>query len=106
MEQLTDFGGQLRGRRKAEGVGLRELARRVNVSPAYLSKIETGQFRPPAEGKLIAIAKQLNLDSDALLAQAGRVATDVLDIIKTRPVEMTKLIRAAGQLMESPSDAL
>jgi transcriptional regulator with XRE-family HTH domain len=93
------LGGLLRQTRQAQHVGLRELARRVNISPAYLSKIETGQLQPPAEDKLVAMAQQLNLDSDALLAQAGRVPTDVLETIKQQPAVMNKLIRTAGELL-------
>ena len=99
MTHLTDFGACLRAQRTATGVGLRELARRINISPAYLSKIETGKFPPPAEDKLVAMAKQLNIDPDVLLAQAGRVPKDVLATIMQQPAEMVKLIRAARQLM-------
>jgi hypothetical protein len=93
------LGGFLRAKRTAQGVGLRELARNVGISPAYLSKIETGQFPPPAEDKLVAIAEQLNLNSDVLMAQAGRVPADVLATMKQQPIQMNNLVRAAGQLM-------
>src|SRR5215471_2182496 len=102
MTHSTDFGDLLRTARKTQGIGLRELARKIQISPAYLSKIEKGQFPPPAEDKLVAMAKQLNLDPDAVLARAGRVPTDVLQTIKQQPVAMARLIRAAGQLMEQP----
>ena len=42
---ITSFGACLRATRKAKGVGLRELARRIRISPAYLSKIETCAWR-------------------------------------------------------------
>src|SRR5215471_4168957 len=99
MTHSTDFGGLLRNARRAQGIGLRELARTVQISPAYLSKIETGQFPPPAQGTLVAIAGQLNIDPDVLLAQAGRVPKDVLQTIKQQPIAMARLIRAAGELM-------
>jgi transcriptional regulator with XRE-family HTH domain len=102
MTHATDFGGLLRTARQTQRIGLRELARRIQISPAYLSKIETGQFPPPAEDRLVAIAAQLNLDPDVLLAQAGRVPADVLQTIKQRPIEMAQLIRLAGQLMKQP----
>lgn len=95
------LGGLLRRTRQAQGIGLRELARRVNISPAYLSKIETGQLEPPSEGKLVAMAQQLNLDSDVLFAHAGRVPTDVLETIKQQPAAMNKLVRVAGELMNA-----
>jgi transcriptional regulator with XRE-family HTH domain len=95
------FGLMIRQRREAAQIGLRELARRVRMSPAYLSKIETDQFRPPAEEKLVAIAKELKLDPDAVIARAGRIPADVMATMKQHPVEMAALIRAAGQLAEN-----
>jgi transcriptional regulator with XRE-family HTH domain len=91
----------IRQQREAQQIGLRELARRVGITPAYLSKIETDQFRPPAEGKLVAIARALKLDPDAVIAQAGRVPADVIETIKRHPIEMATLIRTAGQLAEN-----
>ena len=97
---LVGFGPTIRQQREAQKIGLRELSRRVGMSPAYLSKVETNQFRPPAEDKLVAIAKELKLDPDAVIAQAGRVPADVIETIKQHPVEMATLIRTAGKLAE------
>jgi len=94
------FGTVLREARKAENLSLRELADRVGVTAGYLSRVETDDFNPPAEDKLTAVAEELNIDPDVLLAQAGRVASDVMETIKQRPLEMTKLIRAAGKVMD------
>jgi transcriptional regulator with XRE-family HTH domain len=91
----VSFGAMLRYRREGAGIGLRELARRVGISPSYLSKIEHDEFRPPAEDVVVAIARELQIDPDILLAHAGRVATDVLELIKQQPVEMAKLVREA-----------
>jgi transcriptional regulator with XRE-family HTH domain len=96
----VSFGAMLRYRREAAGIGLRELARQVGISASYLSKIEHDEFKPPAEDVVVAIARELQIDPDILLAHAGRVATDVLELIKQQPVEMTKLIREAGEHAE------
>lgn len=92
------FGSMIRQRRVERDIGLRELSRRVGISPAYLSKVETDQFPPPSEGKLVAIANELRLDPDAVLAQAGRIPADVIEAIKRHPIEMARLVRTAGQL--------
>ncbi len=92
------FGAFVRREREAKEIGLREMAKRIEVSPTYLSKIERDEFAPPAEDKVKAIAKILGCDADDLLARAGRVSSDISDIIKRRPVELAALLRTAKGL--------
>jgi hypothetical protein len=54
---------------------------------------ERDEFPPPAENKVKAIAEILGCDADDLLARAGRVSSDISEIIKRRPVELTALLR-------------
>ena len=96
VEAEPDFGATVRARRLARGVGLRRFAAAVGLAPTYLSKIERGVVAPPAEARVVAIATALGADPDEWLALAGRVATDVLDIIRTRPREMAAFLREAG----------
>jgi len=92
------FGAFIRGKREAKEIGLREMAKRIGVSPTYLSKIERDEFPPPAEDKVKAIAKIIECDADDLLARAGRVSSDISDIIKRQPVELAALLRTAKGL--------
>jgi transcriptional regulator with XRE-family HTH domain len=87
------FGAFVRSEREAREIGLREMAKKIGVSPTYLSKVERDEFAPPAEDKVKAIAKIIDCDPDELLALAGRVSSDVSEIIKRRPVELTALLR-------------
>jgi plasmid maintenance system antidote protein VapI len=92
------FGAFIRREREAKEIGLREMAKKIGVSPTYLSKVERDEFPPPAEDKVRKIAGILGLDADELLAQAGRVASDLTDIIRERPREMADFLRAARGL--------
>ena len=92
------FGAFIRREREAKEIGLREMAKMIGVSPTYLSKVERDEFSPPAEDKVKAIAKIIGCDTDDLLARAGRVSTDISDIIKRRPVELTALLRTTKGL--------
>jgi HTH-type transcriptional regulator, competence development regulator len=87
------FGTLVRRERLAKGLGLRQMAGMIGVSPTYLSKIERNEFLPPAEDKVKAIAEIIDCDPDELLGLAGRVASDVIEIIKRQPREMATLIR-------------
>jgi HTH-type transcriptional regulator, competence development regulator len=96
------FGAFIRREREAREIGLREMAKRIDVSATYLSKIERDEFPPPAEDKVKAIAKIIGCDPDNLLARAGRVSTDVSDIIKRNPVQLAALLRTTKDL--TPED--
>jgi transcriptional regulator with XRE-family HTH domain len=75
-------GQRLRSERERHGLSLRELARRLEISPSALSQIETGRSRPSV-GTLYAIVSELEMSLDALFgsqraaAAAGR-ASDAL----------------------------
>jgi transcriptional regulator with XRE-family HTH domain len=95
------FGEFVRRERVSKEIGLREMAKMIGVSPTYLSKVERDEFSPPAEDKVKAIAKIIGCDADDLLARAGRVSSDISDIIKRRPVELAALLRTTKGLTGS-----
>jgi len=82
---------------------LRQVAERIGVEPAYLSKIERGDVAPPSEATIRRLAADLGQDSDILLAMAGKVSSDLQTIIRARPQLFAELLR---QLREMPDDAL
>jgi transcriptional regulator with XRE-family HTH domain len=92
------FGEFVRRLREAKGIGLREMAKMIGVSPTYLSKVERDEFSPPVEDKVRTIAKLLGCDVDDLLARGGRVSSEITDIIKRRPVELAALLRTTRGL--------
>jgi transcriptional regulator with XRE-family HTH domain len=98
MAGRKSFGALVRREREAKEIGLREMAKKIGVSPTYLSKVERDEFPPPAEDKVRKIAEIIDRDADELLALAGRVASDLTDIIRQRPREMADFLRAAKGL--------
>ena|SRR5215207_9089431 len=68
-------GQRLRTERERHGVSLRELARRLAISPSALSQIETGRSRPSV-GTLYAIVSELDMSLDELFG-SPRAATAV-----------------------------
>lgn len=96
--RTENFGAFVRREREAREIGLREMAKMIGVSPTYLSKVEREEFPPPAEDRVKAIAKIIGRDPDELLALAGRVSSDLADIIKRHPREMASFLRAANGL--------
>ncbi len=102
MESIQ-FGPYLRSRRerlKAENpaFSVRQVAERVGLEPSYLSKIERGEQAPPSEAKIRALAEDLGEDPDVLLAMAGKISTDLQEIIKNRPTLFADLIRQLKEM--------
>jgi transcriptional regulator with XRE-family HTH domain len=82
---------------------LRQVAYRVGVEPSYLSKVERGLESPPGETTAIALARELHLDPDLLLAMAGKVSSELQTTIRKRPKLFADLIRA---LKDQPDHAV
>jgi transcriptional regulator with XRE-family HTH domain len=87
------FGTLVRQLRLQKGYSLRELARRIGVSPNFLSKMELGHFPPPGQQKIVLIAETLEQNTDEMLALAGKVSSDLIEIILQRPNETAALLR-------------
>lgn len=82
---------------------MRQVAARVGIESAYLSKIERGEVAPPSEATTVRLAKELGEDPDVMLALAGKVSTDLQAIIRKRPRLFADLIR---QMEEMPDEAI
>ena len=93
MVDKEQFGAFIRRKREEKDLGLREMAKKIGISPTYLSKCERDEFPPPSEDRVREIAKILGCDVDDLLARAGRVSSDISDIIKRHPVQLSALLR-------------
>jgi transcriptional regulator with XRE-family HTH domain len=73
-------GVHLRARREEQGLSLRELARRLQISPSALSQIETGKSRPSVS-TLYAIVSELRMSLDELF---GGVADGVAPVAELK----------------------
>lgn len=73
MSMTSAYGEQLGGRivkaREAANIGLRELARKADISPSYLCEIEQGESIPSAD-KIQRIAKALKIKLANLLPES------------------------------------
>lgn len=78
------LGDVIRDARVREDLSLRELARKLEGTPSYLSDIENNR-RVPAEELLRKIAGELRLDFDDLMSRAGRVGDVALRYMMRTP---------------------
>ena len=100
------YGSVTRRKREALEIGLREFAKKLGVSPTYVSKVERDEMSPPAEDRVKATALLLGMDADELLALAGRVSSDLSEIIRERPVTMASILRTARSVPEGRLKAM
>lgn len=104
------FGQYVRSEREKRQVmvdsrhySLRSVADRVGLEPSYLSKIERDIFPPPSEAAIVRIAHDLGLDADVLLAMAGKLSSELQQIIMQRPQLFGQLLR---ELKSMPDHAI
>lgn len=100
---MKGFGAQIRALREQRQISLRKFAAEVGISPTYQSKVERGELPVPGEETIKKMAGILGQDSDDLLSLAGRVPSDLPEIIQERPHEMAAFLRTARGL---PPEAL
>jgi transcriptional regulator with XRE-family HTH domain len=87
------FGPCIREKREARAMSLRGLARLIEVEPAYLSKMEREIFPLPSEALIVKIAGYLGEDPDRLLALAGKMPSDVKEMIIQSQGQLAKKVR-------------
>ncbi len=96
----STLGARLREVRQRNGVGLRELARRLDLSPSSISQIETGRMQPSVR-TLYAFASEFRVTVDEVLFDYTRASRDPASTESESPTAATEpgvaLQRAEGR---------
>ena len=100
------YGAFTRRVREQKEVGLREFARLLGVSATYVSQVERDELPPPAEARVDKTAELLGIDRDELMALAGKVGTDLEDIIRDKPKATATLLRLVKRMSANELDDL
>ena len=105
MVDRKSFGVRLRELRTEARLTLSKLADSCNIDFTYLSKIESSALPPPSEKVILQLATALNADKDELLILAGKIPSDIAEMLKSR--EALELLRSGrfkktgGQISQS-----
>ena len=91
------FGVTLRMLRVDAGVGLAELARRIGVSPAYLSRVEHGHDAVPTPDRIVAIARALELPPLVLLEIAQGAGAALASYLERVPEASALFLEMASR---------
>ncbi|WP_394829703.1 helix-turn-helix domain-containing protein [Pendulispora albinea] len=86
------FGATLRLLRMHTGLSLRELAERIGVSNAYLSRVENGHDGPPTPDRLATIARELGVPPATLIELADKVGSLATDYLERVPAARALLL--------------
>lgn len=98
--QWGEVGERIRLERKAEGISVRELARRIGVSASHVSQVERGigSFSVPA---LYAVAEELKLPMSELLGPIDGEAPPG-PAKSSEPIVLRQAARSTIQLSDGP----
>ena len=97
------FGGTIRELREAQELGLRAAADRLEISPAYLSRIERGKERPPKPELVKRLATLLSGDPDLLFRLAESTDPDLAAYIHDVP-RVPEFLRTAREMNLTSED--
>ncbi|MBK1654914.1 helix-turn-helix domain-containing protein [Allochromatium vinosum] len=89
---MKTFGDTLRELRVAQQLGLREMAGKAGISPAYLSRIERGKESPPSPEVIKSMARVLATDPDILFRLSSSTDPEIVDFLRSQP-DVMKLLR-------------
>jgi len=98
---VSAVGGTLRRLRLESGISLRDLARRLGVSSAYLSRVEHGLDPTPTRERLVAFAAELDLPPGMLLEVAHRMSPLVERYVEQEPQAGALFTAIAGRALQA-----
>ena len=106
------LGEYIRSKRVEKGIGLREMAEHLSISPAYLSTLEPGKHPMVNPLLLKKISKKLNIDHLKLFKIIGYTDKDTEELKKEITSELLDEIddveigKILGKLMEMSPEEL
>ena len=106
------LGEYIRSKRVKKGIGLREMAEHLSISPAYLSNLESGKHPMINPLLLKKISRKLNIDHLKLFKMIGYTDKDTEELKKEITSELLDEIddveigKILGKLMEMSPDEL
>ncbi|MFI5615146.1 helix-turn-helix domain-containing protein [Amycolatopsis sp. NPDC051903] len=101
--EAAHLGSKLRARRQDAGLSLRQFARDLGYSAAFVSQIENGKSQPSV-ATLYAMCSALNVSIDELFAGSGADAAEAPAPAPAAGVEKHSFHGALAKLNEDPEE--
>jgi transcriptional regulator with XRE-family HTH domain len=100
LERLA-FGSFLRGCRAEKKMTLRKFAEEVRVTPAYISRIETGRDGPPSSEILERMEDVLDLRRGTLFAKAKEAPREFIEAFTKNQISEEMLPRFMREVQKT-----
>ena len=71
------FGAFIREKRQEKGIQMNDFARKLEISPAYWSRIERDMEKPPKDELIHKAAEILGISVDDAFVKASRLPPDI-----------------------------
>lgn len=71
------FGAFIRSKREEKGIQMNDFARKLEISPAYWSRIEREMENPPKDELIRKAAELLGINPDDAFVEASRLPPDM-----------------------------
>ncbi len=91
-QAVPQLGPFLKSTRESHGWTLEQLAKRLQVTKGYISRIERGKVKPAAT-LINILAQTWQIDPSMLLILAGHLPTDLEKILLIHPVAAPRMLR-------------
>lgn len=100
-ERQKRFGEWLALERESYGYGLRQMSDLIGYSMAWISRLERGDVQPSRKF-VTDISRILGFDEDVVLARAGLVPLDLIDLIQREPFLIRAILQNMGLARDRP----
>ncbi len=105
--QMTLLGDYIKERRMAlqadnDGFSIRALSARIGIHHSYLSKLERGEHAPLSVDRIVALARELGVNEELLLAMGGRLPERISRLIKNDPQRYLQCLSELEGAEEGP----
>ena len=92
------FGDYIRSKRENlrqedPAYSIRKVAGRIGVHHSYLSKIERGELASLSEKRMAALADELGVDFELLMAMNGKIPEEVRRLVFNAPEDFLDMLK-------------
>ncbi len=91
------FGHTLRMLRTTAGISLRTMAKKIDVSPAYLSQVELGKLNPPTYKRIKTICETIGIPVSLLIEMSHRPNPNTIMLLRGHQ-ELNELIKLTFEI--------